>query len=156
MTAVRSALAIAALFAGAAGCTSIDYQPQTAWEAKLFPEQGQESPTGSVAAVTRRTTTIQAGITLKGEPHTAYGWEIGQGRCGSALGTRIGVLGSYPNLTTDEAGDGVIQQTFINGTLKQGQTYYAAVVDPDDRSVILACGQLEGFTAEGNANLITG
>jgi hypothetical protein len=151
MTAVRSALTIAALIAGAAGCMSIDYKPQTAWEAQLFPEEGLEDPSASVAAVTRRTTTIQAGITLKGEPNTAYGWEIGRGLCGSALATRIGVLGSYPNLNTDEGGDAVVQQTFITGTLTQGQTYYAAVVDADDRTVVLACAPLEEFSAGGNS-----
>jgi hypothetical protein len=156
MTAVRSALAIAALIAGAAGCMSIDYKPQTAWEAKLFPEEGLEDPSGSVAAVTRRTTTIQAGITIQGEPNTAYGWEIGRGLCGSALATRIGVLGSYPDLTTDEGGDAEVAQTFITGTLDQGKTYYAAVVDADDRSVVLACGQLEEFSAGGSTNAITG
>jgi hypothetical protein len=156
MTAVRSALAIAALFAGAAGCMSIDYKPQTAWEAKLVPDQGVEDPTGTVAAVTRGSNSIQAGITLKGVPNTVYAWEIGQGRCSSALGTRIGVVGSYPNITTDEAGDGLVRQTFISGTLEEGRTYYAAVVDPDDRSVALACGQLEGYSTEGSANRITG
>ncbi len=150
MTAARSALAIAALFAGAAGCMSIDYRPQTAWEATLIPTEFAEDPTATVAAVTRGSTSIQAGITITGVPNTVYAWEIGQGRCDSALRTRIGVVGSYPNVTTDEAGDGLVKQTFITGTLEEGRDYYAAIVDPDDRTVVLSCGRLQQFSAGGN------
>jgi hypothetical protein len=151
MTAARTALAIAALVAGTAGCTEIKYHQQTAWQARLVPEIGLENPTATVAAVTRRATSIQAGITLQGDPNTVYAWEIGQGPCETASSTRrIGVLGSYPNLTTDANGDAEISQTFINGSLERGLAYYAAVVDPANRNEVLACGRLEGFSTEGN------
>jgi hypothetical protein len=130
--------AVLALAAGA--CADLNYNSPTAWQGQLASTTA-EGVTGSVAAAYQGVS-IEAGLDLLGAPNTSYGWQINRGTC-AAPGQMVGGRGSYPDVNTTEIGTGRLERTFINSSLNDGGSYHAVIVRASDRSVILACGNLD-------------
>jgi hypothetical protein len=129
------------LLAALAACSDINYQAPVAWQGSLLPRTDAEV-TGSVAAVSQGRRQTQAGIEVNGPLNTTLGWQINLGTC-DAPGAILGGRGAYADFTTNETGVGRISNTFISALMPPDGQFHAVVVDPDNRSVIVACGNLE-------------
>jgi hypothetical protein len=129
-------LALAAL----AACGDITYQAPVAWSGTLLP-RNESGITGSVAAVSQGRSNTEAGIDVVGADNTVYGWQINQGTC-SSPGPILGGRGAYANVTTNNNGDGSVPSTFISALMPEGEDFHAVIVDAQNRSLILACGDL--------------
>lgn len=146
---IRS-LAVAALFCtvGAACLGDPTYQAATAFRARLLPVAGS-SVNGTVDAVSQGRGDTEAGLNVTGEPSTTYGWQINQGTC-EQPGAVLSGVGVYPNFTTvsdtiasdttRRPGHGRVDRIFIARLMAPDQDYHAIVVNANNRSMILACG----------------
>ncbi|HEX2206343.1 MAG TPA: hypothetical protein VHG93_01570 [Longimicrobium sp.] len=129
------------LLASAAACSDITYQAPVAWQGGLLPRT-EDGITGSVAAVSQGRRQTEAGIDLDGRANATYGWQINTGTCTSP-GPILGGRGAYANIVTNSSGEGRIVSTFISALMEPGEQFHAVIVDAENRSLILACGNLE-------------
>jgi hypothetical protein len=129
-------LALAALTA----CSDITYQAPVAWSGTLLP-RNDSGVTGSVAAVSQGRTNTEAGLDVVGDANTTYGWQINRGTCASP-GAILGGRGAYANVTTNNNGDGTVPTTFISALMPRDEDFHAVIVDSQNRSLILACGDM--------------
>ena len=138
---MTSKLAVLLALAGAAGCADTNFQAPVAFQAELTPSAG-ETISGSIAAVSQGRAT-EAGITVRlGQAGRVVGWEIRNGSC-TTPGERVGGRGAYPDLTGDNTGAANVERTFINELMHPENRYHGVVVNAADRSVVLACANLE-------------
>ena len=133
----RSVVGVALLLSA---CADLAANVPIALQGALLPTTAA-NVSGSVAAASAGPST-EAGIDVTGAPNTVYGWQVNQGTCASP-GAMLGGLGNYPAVETDGAGAGRLQRTFIGAQLRRGARYHAVIVQESDRSVVLACGNLE-------------
>lgn len=136
----RNLLAAAVLALAAGACADLNYNQPAAFQGDLAATTA-ELVTARVAAVYEGLN-IEAGMDLTGSPSTAYGWQINRGTCASPGGL-VGGRGSYPDVTTSDLGIARVERTFINSTLEPGGTYHAVILRASDRTVVLACGNLQ-------------
>lgn len=129
-------LALAAL----AACGEITYQAPVAWSGSLLP-RNDSNVTGTVAAVSQGRRNTQAGIDVVGEAATTYGWQINEGTCASP-GPILGGRGAYADVTTNANGEGSVEFTFVSDLMPSGEQFHAVIVNAQNRSLILACGDL--------------
>lgn len=123
-----------------AGCADLTYDPVERWRAEVRAV-GTAEVSGQVAVEYDRGLDFEAAIALSGARRATYGWEIATGGC-AAPGDRVGGLAAYRDVTTDSiVGTGSVT-TAVNAPLSPGGTYHARVVDPENRTIVLACGDL--------------
>lgn len=135
----RFAVVLLAL-TGAGACSDTAFQEPVAFQADLVPV-GNETATGSVAAVSQGRAT-EAGITARlGQAGRVVGWEIRLGTCANP-GERLGGRGAYPDLTADATGSADIERTFINELMNADTRYNGVLLNAADRTVVLACANL--------------
>lgn len=116
----------------------------SAWQAVLSPTTA-EGVRGQVAAASLAQPSIETGIDVEGAPLTTYGWQINEGTC-TQPGAMIGGRANYPDVQTDDFGRGRVERTFVSGRLEPGRAYHAVILRGSDRSVVLACGDMEQQT----------
>lgn len=133
-------LALSAL----AACSDITYQAPVAWNGTLLPRNDSDV-TGTVAAVSQGRTNTEAGLDVVGAASTTYGWQINRGTCTSP-GAILGGRGAYANVTTNNNGDGTVPSAFISALMPRGEEFHAVIVDAQNRSLILACGNLTALS----------
>jgi hypothetical protein len=126
--------------AALAACSDVTYQAPVAWGGTLLP-RNESGVTGSVAAVSQGRSNTEAGIDVVGADNTVYGWQINSGTCASP-GSILGGRGAYANVTTNSNGDGTVASTFISALMPEGGEFHAVIVDAQNRSLILACGDM--------------
>lgn len=112
----------------------------SAWQAVLTPTTAQDVR-GQVAAASLPQPSLETGMDVQGAPTTTYGWQINHGTC-SQPGGMLGGRANYPDVQTNGAGTGRVERTFVSGRLEEGDDYHAVIVRGNDRSVILACGEM--------------
>lgn len=132
------------LVLGASACTDVTYNPPVAFRVELVsPEVGGIS--GAVAAVSQgRTTEAGIDLALPSEGFTV-GWQISHGTCENP-GEIVGGVGQYRDITADEKRRAEVVRTFLSELLQPEGRYHAAVVDPEDRSIVLVCGNMDRIT----------
>lgn len=133
--------AVLLVLAALAGCGEITYQAPVAWRGTMLP-RNDSGVTGSVAAVSQGRNNTEAGMDVDGAANTTYGWQMNQGTCASP-GPILGGRGAYANVTTDSDGEGSVESTFVAALMPRGEKFHAVIVDPQNRTTILACGDLE-------------
>jgi hypothetical protein len=138
---ILQAVAMAAAFTGTVACSDVTYQPQTAFSANVLP-LSTPPVRATVAAVSQGRRETRAGIELTGAGGTTYGWQINEGTCATP-GPMLGGRGAYPDVVTNAGGGGEVNQTFIAGLMRRGDSYHAVIVDAATRANILACGNFE-------------
>lgn len=116
----------------------------SAWRAVLEPTTA-EGVRGQVAAASLAQPSLETGIDVQGAPETTYGWQLNEGTC-AQRGAMLGGRANYPDVTTDGAGLGRVERTFVSGRLEEGRAYHAVILRGSDRSVVLACGNMEQQT----------
>jgi hypothetical protein len=129
------------LLASMSACSDLTYQAPVAWQGGLLP-RNESGITGSVAAVSQGRRQTEAGIDMDGPGSSTFGWQINRGTC-SNPGAILGGRGAYADITTSSSGEGRIESTFISALMATGEQFHAVIVDKDNRSLILACGDLE-------------
>lgn len=134
-------LAALLLLASAAACSDVTYQAPVAWQGTLLPRTDL-GVTGAVAAVSQGRRQTEAGFEMDGPANETFGWAINTGTCANP-GPILGGRGAYANVTTNNNGEGRIQSTFVSALMSEGEQFHAVIVDADNRSLILACGNLE-------------
>lgn len=122
-----------------AGCANLDYDPITRWRADVRPVAPAEV-SGQVAVQYDGGRGFEAAIALRGAVGTTYGWEVASGSC-AAPGARVGGLAAYRDVTTEDEEVGDVA-TSINAPLSPQGRYHARIVDPQNRTTVLACGDL--------------
>lgn len=139
---ILQAAAVAAALTGTFACSEVTYQPQTAFSASVLPLT-TPAVRATVAAVSQGRRETRAGMELAGGvPGTSYGWQINEGTCANP-GDMLGGRGAYPDVVADASGTGEVNQTFIAGLMRRGDSYHAVVVDAATRANILSCGNFE-------------
>ncbi|HEX6368086.1 MAG TPA: hypothetical protein VF006_04075 [Longimicrobium sp.] len=133
--------AVLLLLASSAACSDLTYQAPTAWRGTLLPRT-EAGITGSVAAVSEGRRQTQAGFEMDGTAGTTFGWQMNHGTCANP-GPILGGRGAYANVTTNASGEGRVESTFISVLMSPGEQFHAVIVDAQNRSLILACGDLE-------------
>jgi hypothetical protein len=113
----------------------------SAWQAALTPTTA-ENVRGQVAAASLPQPSLETGMDVEGAPQTTYGWQINRGTCAQP-GAMLGGRANYPDARTNDAGLGRVERTFVSGRLEEGNAYHAVIVNSTNRSLILACGEME-------------
>lgn len=112
----------------------------SAWQAELTPTTAA-NVRGQVAAASLPQPSLETGMDVEGAPQTKYGWQINRGTCAQP-GIILGGRANYPDVTTNDAGLGRVERTFVSGRLEEGNAYHAVIVSSADRSIVLACGEM--------------
>jgi len=128
-----------ALILLAAACvTDVNPDPVTLWEANLAGGEEHALVSGSVAAISRASST-RAGVSVEGLEEGAYFWRIVEGDCG-APGPVLGADAQYPELVVEDGSAAASLETVVSGaTMRSGRSYHADVKDGDNDERI-ACG----------------
>lgn len=135
--------ALALALGASSACSDITGQSPVAFQGDLAGTLGGQSISGSVAAASQGRNTTQAGIeAVLPAGLTRVGWQINTGTCASP-GALFGGRGAYVDLTPNNSGVARLERTYISASLSENGTYHAVLVDATDRSVVLACGDLE-------------
>ncbi|HEX5869586.1 MAG TPA: hypothetical protein VFY65_04160 [Longimicrobium sp.] len=129
------------LLASATACGDLTYQAPVAWRGTLLPRT-DAGVTGSVAAVSQGRRQTEAGFEMDGASNTTYGWAINTGTCANPGGV-LGGRGAYADVATNNSGEGRIESTFVSALMAPGEQFHAVIVNATNRSLILACGDLE-------------
>lgn len=133
----RASLTFAVLLASCSDPLGIP----SAWQAELTPTTA-ENVRGQVAAASLPQPSLETGMDVEGAPQTTYGWQINRGTC-SQPGAMLGGRANYPDVKTNDAGLGRVERTFVSGRLEEGNSYHAVIVNGTNRSLILACGEMQ-------------
>lgn len=136
----RASLTLAVLVAACSDPLGIP----SAWQAVLTPTTADDVR-GQVAAASLPQPSLETGMDMEGAPQTTYGWQINRGTC-SQPGAMLGGRANYPDVTTNDAGLGRVERTFVSGRLEEGNAYHAVIVSSTDRSRVLACGEMQQQT----------
>jgi hypothetical protein len=136
-----------------AGCADLDFDPSATWRADLVPTT-EAAVSGTLGAETQGSGTFATGIVMVGAPATRYAWEVAAGSC-DARGPRMGGAAAYPDLVTTgpteenpnpTEGSAQVTRTVVNVSLLPRGRYHARILDGEDRTTVLACGNLVRLT----------